>query len=83
MQCYPTNYSFNSFILHDFCFMAFFNFVVFAGGKDSLVSWHIALTQGLEPVLLYVADGTYEYEGNWRLQKIVEAIGTDVHLGKD
>ena len=62
-----------------FCFIV----NVTSGGKDSLVSWHIALTQGLHPVLLYVADGTYEYEGNWRLKKIVEAIGTDVHLGED
>ena len=51
------------------------------GGKDSLVSWHIALTQGLSPVLMYVADGNEEYEENWRLKEIVRTIGSGVHLG--
>ena len=51
------------------------------GGKDSLVSWHIALTQGLSPVLMYVADGNDEYEENWRLKEIVRTIGSGVHLG--
>ena len=52
------------------------------GGKDSLVAWHLARTQGLHPVLLYVADGMEEFENNWRLNEIVRSIGTDIHIGK-
>ena len=52
------------------------------GGKDSLVAWHLARSQGLHPVLLYVADGMLEYENNWRLNEIVSTIGTDIHIGK-
>lgn len=58
------------------------SFCPMAGGKDSLVAWHLARSQGLHPVLLYVADGMQEYENNWRLNEIVSTIGTDIHIGK-
>ena len=51
------------------------------GGKDSLVAWHIARTNGQDPVLMYVADGESEYEDNWRLNEIVKTIGKGISLG--
>ena len=45
------------------------------GGKDSLVAWYLTSRQsGIQPSLLYVADGLYEYEGNWRLQAICDKL---------
>jgi hypothetical protein len=45
------------------------------GGKDSLVAWYLTAHQNIaHPSLLYVADGLYEYEGNWRLQAICDRI---------
>ena len=52
------------------------------GGKDSLVAWDRACKYGKNPVLMYVADGINEFEDNWRLNKIVQTIGTGVCLGK-
>jgi hypothetical protein len=52
--------------------------VPLGGGKDSIVAWHLAVQTRDEyyypPHLLYVCDGLYEYEGNWRLQKIVDTM---------
>ena len=47
-----------------------------------MVAWHLARSQGLHPVLLYVADGMEEFENNWRLNEIARTIGTDIHIGK-
>lgn len=45
------------------------------GGKDSLVAWYLTSHQSnTQPSLLYVADGLYEYEGNWRLQAICDKL---------
>lgn len=67
-----------------FCVVMFSccNYHPLIGGKDSLVAWHLARSQGLHPVLLYVADGMEEFENNWRLNEIVRTIGTDIHIGK-
>jgi len=50
------------------------------GGKDSLVAWHLCRIQGKIPTLLYVADGPYEFEGNWRLQQLVYETGDSLHI---
>lgn len=57
-------------------------YVLYIGGKDSLVAWHIARTQNKEPVLTYVCDDEDEYDDSWRLKEIVRSIGTNVHLVK-
>lgn len=52
------------------------------GGKDSLVSWHMALEQGYEPTLMYVTDGLFEYDLSWRLQAIVKQCNNPFLLGE-
>ena len=52
------------------------------GGKDSLVSWHMAVENGFEPTLMYVTDGLFEYDLSWRLQAIVKQCNNPFVLGR-
>ena len=54
--------------------------VALGGGKDSLVALHLSEMDGKEPILMYSADGLFEYEASWRLQKIVEVSEKDLHI---
>eukprot|EP01038_Epipyxis_sp_PR26KG_P009134 gene9134-12320_t len=54
--------------------------VPLGGGKDSLVVWHMIKQSCNNPVLVYVADGLFEYQNNWRLSSIVNLTQSEFAL---
>lgn len=61
--------------------MLTFTFKCHSTYTDSIVAWHLAKEGGLNPQLLYVTDSRYEYEENWRIQKIAETLHSPIHVG--
>ena len=56
-------------------------FLLLLGGKDSLVVWNRIKLSDAEPVLLYCSATLYEFETNYRIQKLVELTESSIILG--
>lgn len=52
------------------------------GGKDSLVVWKQCIDKECVPVLLYCCDTLYEFEANWRVQKLARRMQSPLFISK-
>jgi hypothetical protein len=54
-----------------------------AGGKDSLVAWHLSEEAGHPADIFHVCEGREKFEKDTRMHNIAKKIGKDINLGNN